>query len=175
MLLRTTVSLPCLQLVGLTHTSRGRACSLLSTDSHMLMRGITVVATCIATVAFSSAAVAQDTMRVRDTTQMRMRQGAIMSAQVRDSLIARLLDSANRVQDPIIARRLRDSVTTLRSAATAADSMRNRMTTQQSMPMMQQPQPSAMTSDQRIRVRKEGRAYPDSTPSSNPPVPPARR
>ncbi len=145
----------------------------------MFIRGIAVAAACVAVVAFSRAAAAQDTMRVRDTMQMHMqmhRQGAIMSAQARDSLIARLLDSANRVQDPMVARRLRDSVTTLRSSvAVAGDSMRDRMTTPQAMPMTQQPRPSAMTSDQRIRVQKEGRVDPASTSSSNPPVPPVRR
>jgi hypothetical protein len=149
----------------------------------MSIRGITAVVACVATIALASDAAAQDTMRTRDSMQMLRQQRPIatMSAQARDSMIARLLDSANRTQDPMIAQRLRDSVTTLRSVAVSSDSMTNRMTdrmsnqmtTQQQTPRqtdsMQQRQPTPATSDQRVRLQKDGRPYPDGTSPASPP------
>jgi len=152
----------------------------------MFIRGITTIVACIAAVLFASGAEAQDTTRTRDTMSMQnqmQRQGAMMTAQARDSMIARLLDSANRSMDPMIAQRLRDSVTVLRAVAVSDDSMRNMgMTTMQQQQQqrnmqqqnMQQRQPSAVTSDQRVRMQKDGRSYPDNgTPTS--PVDPSNR
>jgi hypothetical protein len=155
----------------------------------MFIRRITTIVACIATVAFASGAEAQDTTRTRDTmrTQSQMqRQGATMTTQARDSMISRLQDSANRATDPTIAQRLRDSVTTLRAMAVSPDTMRNRMTTQQQQQQsvqqqqsmqqqsaqqqqqQQQQQSNMMTSDQRVRMQKDGRPYPDSGTPSNP-------
>ncbi len=148
---------------------------------------------------------------MRDSAQMRQ---PMMTAQTRDSLIARMLGSASRVQDSTIARRLRDSVATLRALAMSTDSTPPRMTPQlqepqrqqatqtqqadsllrrqqadsmmrrqqadsvmrqqQTDPMMQR-QPTPMTSDQRVRVQKDGRPYPDTAPPASPPNPAAVR
>ncbi len=137
----------------------------------MFIRGITTIVACFATVAFASGAAAQDTTRTRDTmqTQSQMqRQGAMMTTQARDSMISRLLDSANRSMDPTIAQRLRDSVTTLRAMAVSPDTMRNSLTTQQQQSLQQQS--NMMTSDQRVRMQKDGgRGYPNSGSTTNPP------
>lgn len=184
--------------------------------SSMSTRILSSAVACLVTLALASGADAQqdtmrtrqDTMRTRDTSLVR--QPLMMSAQARDSLIARMLDSASRVTDSTVARRLRDSVATLRALALTTDTTASRMSTQLQEPQRQQAmqtqqadsllrrqqadstmrqqqadsmmrtqqrdptmqqRPTPVTSDQRVRVQKDGRPYPDTSPPANPPDP----
>ncbi len=88
----------------------------------------------------------------------------MMTAQGRDSLIAQLLDSVNRVTDATIQRQLRDSVATLRTMNMSGNQGNMQMQSDSSMyrqnqTAAQQRQMTAnqrrqATSDQRMRVQK---------------------
>ncbi len=126
----------------------------------MSIRATAFAAVCAATLVASHSVSAQDTTRNRDTIttarQMQMQQRTNMTMQARDSIIRQLSDSANRLTDPRAAQQLRDSVAVLRRLDLTTDTMSGRLGT----PLTQQ---QRVTSDQRMRVQKDGRSWNDTS------------
>lgn len=141
----------------------------------MSIRATALAAVCVATLVTSQSVSAQDTTHTRDHQMQTQR--IQMTTQARDSIIRQLTDSANRLQNQMQAQQLRDSVAVLRRLDLTTDTMSGRLgtpltqqqQTQQNMQNQQQTsqqrydQQQRATSDQRMRVQKDGRSWDDTS------------